>query len=57
VDFADGLSFVGLPPERAVVVEGEQVGVRLAPEELVAATVIDGDGHPDRVSVALGGRR
>jgi hypothetical protein len=56
VDFADGLAFVGLAPERALVVDGEQVGVRLGPEELVAVTVVDRDGRPGRLTVALGGR-
>jgi len=57
VDFADGLAFVGPAPERAVVADGETVGVRLAPEELVAVTVVDADGRADRVTVALGGSR
>jgi hypothetical protein len=56
VDFADGLAFPGAAPERAIVVDGEQVGVRLAPEELVSVTVVDSDGRPGRVTVALGGR-
>ena len=56
VDFADGLAFPGAAPDRAIVVDGEQVGVRLAPEELVAVTVVDENGRPGRVTVAMGGR-
>jgi hypothetical protein len=38
------------------VVDGEQVGARLGPEELVAVTVVDRNGRPDRVTVTMGGR-
>lgn len=56
VDYVDDLRFVDLPADRAVTVDGEVTGARLAPHELVAVTVVDDQGRPDRLSVALPGQ-
>jgi hypothetical protein len=50
VDYVDGLRFVDLPAERAITVDGEVAGARLAASELVALTVVDGAGTPGRLS-------
>jgi hypothetical protein len=51
VDFVDGLRFVDPPPQRQISVDGEVIGVRLAPHELVEVTVVDDDGQPGRLAV------
>jgi hypothetical protein len=57
VDHVDGLRFVDLPADRALTVDGEVVGARLAAHELVAVTVVDDSGSPGRLTVATGPTR
>jgi hypothetical protein len=56
VDYVDGLRFVDLPADRAISVDGEVAGARLAGHELVAVTVVDDSGTPGRLTVAPAGR-
>jgi len=51
VDHVDDLAFVDPPADRRVVVDGEVTGIRLAPHELVAVTVVDDTGRPGPLPV------
>lgn len=51
VDYVDGLTFPGAPADRQILVDGELTGIRLAPHELVAVTVVDGAGQPGQLTV------
>jgi hypothetical protein len=51
VDYVDGLAFIDPPADRQVLVDGEVSGIRLAPHELVAGTVVDDTGEPGRLAV------
>jgi hypothetical protein len=57
VDHVDGLRFVDLPADRALTVDGEVIGARLAAHELVAVTVVDDSGTPGRLTVVAGSTR
>jgi hypothetical protein len=54
VDHVDGLRFVDLPADRAIPVDGEVTGARLAAHELVAVTVVDDSGTPGQLTVVAG---
>jgi hypothetical protein len=51
VDHVDDLAFVDPPADRRVVVDGEVTGIRLAPHELAAVTVVDDTGRPGPLPV------
>jgi hypothetical protein len=54
VDHVDGLRFVDLPADRALTVDGEVTGARLAAHELVAVTVVDDAGTTGQLTAVVG---
>jgi hypothetical protein len=54
VDYVDGVRFVGLPADRALVVNGDVIGARLDPHELVVVSASDDPSNADRLVVVPG---